>query len=86
MKNQQHKTIRNMKNQDDNYQPISKLKGRQFCDLADKVFKIVVLRNNLSHKKTEKQFYKMRKKMHEQNENFDKEIGIIKRSKQILQS
>lgn len=62
-----------MKNQNDNDQPIIKLKDRQFCGLAAKVFKTVVLRNKSSHKETEKQFYKMRKTMHEQTENFEKE-------------
>lgn len=69
----------NMSSQKDNNHPVTKLKNMQFCDLADKEFKIVVLRTiNKLQENREKQLNKTRKTIQEHNKKFNKEIEIIR--------
>lgn len=63
--------------QDNNNSPITKLKDMEFCDLADKEFKIAVLRKFCElQENTERQSNKTRKTIHEKNK-VNKKIAII---------
>lgn len=59
---------------------ISKFKGLEFCNSADKEFKIVVLRKlSEIQENTERQVNEIRKTIHEQSEKFNKEMEIMKK-------
>ena len=72
---------------DNNYPTVIELQNMELGDLPDKEFKITVLRKlNELQESTERQFSEIRKRRHEQNEKFNKQIEIIKkRTKQILE-
>lgn len=51
----------------------------EFYDLANKEFKIAVLRNSMSYKKIQRKFNEIRTKVYEQNEKFNKKIEITQK-------
>ena len=76
-----------MKNQEnaitlDNNTTVYKFKDMEFYDLDNKELKIPVLRNLMHYKKTQRKFNDVRTTIYAQNEKFNAEIKITKRTKQ----
>lgn len=72
MLKQQHRTTRNMKNKGNmiskrSNSPTNELKCTEFYNLADKGFKVVLLKNSMSYKKTQKD-NSIKSEKNEQNE------------------
>lgn len=68
---------------DHNNLPVTHFKDMEVCNLPDKVLKIAVLRKlDELQESTGRQFSKISKTIHKQNVKFNKEIGIIKRTKE----
>lgn len=64
---------------DHNNFPVTNPKDMEICNLPDREFKIVVLRKlSELQENTERQPNKIRKVIHKQDEEFNKEIEIIK--------
>ena len=57
---------------------VTELKEMEICELSEKEFKIKKLRY---FKRRQKQFSELKKTIHEQNEKFNKEKEIVKRTK-----
>ena len=70
---------------DHNNLPVINPEDMEICHLPNKEFKIVLRKLNEVQENTERQFNKIRKTIHEQNKKFNKEIEIIKTTKQILE-
>ena len=62
---------------------VTELKEMEIWELSEKEFKMIK-EAQIIQEKTDKQFSKLRKTIHEQNEHFSEEKEIIKRTKQIL--
>lgn len=63
-----------------NNPPVTEHKDTDFCSQSDKDIKIAGLKKPKNYKKTEKQLNDIRKKIHERNEKFNKEVEIIKKN------
>lgn len=64
--------------------PITDHKEMEIYEPSDKEFRMILLKKfSKLHENTRRQLNKIRKLMHEQNEKFNKEIEIIKKTNKI---